>query len=142
MLKRSKIQLAAFAATLVLIAVPHQPLQADDCLVMKNTTLISGEVGSWKIGGFEPGDHFAIVWGTKLGSTPVKNVQNYCANFGIAGVSTKRILGQGTADSFGTGYMDRKIPNGTSGLTVYTQAAKRDTCPDECTSNVVESTIQ
>ncbi len=142
MTNQTKAVFMALAGTLGLTAGTERPVQADDCLFMKAIPLVSGEMGSWKMGGFEPGDHFVIVWGTRLGNTPVKDVLGYCANFGIAGVSTKRILGQGEADSYGTGYMDRKIPSGTAGLTVYTQGAKRDTCPDECTSNIVESTIQ
>ena len=142
MKKRTKLQLTALACTVGLFSATNVFVQADDCLFMKSTQLVSGEMGSWKIGGFDPGDDFTVVWGLRLGKTVVDDYQGYCATFGIAGVSTKRILGQGQADSYGTGYIDRMIPKGTAGITVYTQVAKRFTCPDECTSNIVESVIQ
>jgi hypothetical protein len=33
------------------------------------------------------------------------------------------------------------LPGNVSGLTVHTQAAERDTCPDECVSNIDTQTI-
>ncbi len=142
MKKQTTLFVAAVVGSLSLFSTTSNIAQADDCFPMKAITLVAGEMGMWKVGALKPDSEFVIVWGTRLGNSVVKDVQDYCATFGIGGISTKRILGQGTADSFGTGVIERKIPSGTAGLTVYTQAAARGTCPDECVSNIVESTIQ
>ncbi len=112
------------------------------CLDLHATPLVGGDLGIWTVTGLQPNDRFVVVWSTRLGQSVIRDVAGYCATFGIRGINRKRIVGESAADANGVGTVKREIPLGRAGLVIYTQAAKRFTCPDECTSNIVESIIQ
>ncbi len=142
MKNRMKFQLTALTCALASATAFNNQVQADDCITMEVSTLVGGDHGSWTITNLAPDDRFVVMWSTRIGKSVIDDRRGYCATFGIRGINRKRIVGEGQADANGVGIIDREIPSGRAGITIYTQAAKRFTCPDECISNIVESTLQ
>jgi hypothetical protein len=112
-----------------------------DCLDMSVSALTAGQNGTWDVSGASAGSKGVVVYGTALGSTVVNGFGGYCATFGINNVNQNKVVGFWTADGNGDAQVVRRIPGNVSGLTVHTQAAERDTCPDECVSNIDTQTI-
>lgn len=110
------------------------------CLDMSLSNFNAGSTAQWDIVGGNDGNTVAVVWGLNAGSTVINGTFGYCASFDIQGVNQNRLVGTATI-SGGTATVTRRIPNGTSGLTVLTQAAERSTCPEECMSNVITEVI-
>jgi len=108
--------------------------------------LVSGQTATFTVSkNLIRGDYVAIVWGTGGNESTFQNVAGFCATFGFnvpkQGAS-KRIVAQGFVNANGEFIANVKIPSGLSGMSIMFQAAKRDTCPDECMSNVFQGTIQ
>jgi len=114
---------------------------ASDCLTLEVQNLVAGQKATFKVTGAADGEHVAVVYGLQLGSTIVNGAFGYCATFGIKGVSQAKLVVQGNI-SGGSFVGQKSIPNGAAGLTVHFQAAQRNTCPDECMSNLVTQTVQ
>jgi len=112
------------------------------CLTMVVSTLRQGMNASWDVSGATPGARVAVVWGLQLGTTVVNGQFGYCATFGIKGVNSSKVVGTKVANGSGNATISKNIPGGTSGLTVHTQAAEQNTCPDECLSDVDTQVIQ
>lgn len=112
------------------------------CLTLDNTGLIGGLQTTWTVGNGTPNARFALVYGTRDGQTLVKNVQGYCANFGIRGVTTKTLICQKRFDANGEGQCSQFIPVGYVGRRVLTQAAEQGTCPEACMSNLLDQIVQ
>ena len=113
-----------------------------DCLTMTVSPLIAGSSATWDISGASPNSKGAVVFGLNAGSTVINGQQGYCATFGIQGVNQNSLVGMWAADGSGNAQVQRKIPGPAQGLTVLTQAAQRDTCPDECVSGVDTQVVQ
>ena len=113
-----------------------------DCLTMTVSTLAAGQNATWKVSGATAGSRVAVVFGKQPGSTILNGQFGYCASFGIKGVNANSVVGTAIADNTGSISIMKKVPAGTSGLTVLTQAAEQGTCPDECISNLDTQVIQ
>ncbi len=109
---------------------------AGDCLDMDVSNLVAGLSAVWDVSGATPGEQVAIVYGFGAGSTVVSGTFGYCATFGIRGVNASQVICRKNADGSGNVSCKKSIPSGTSGRTVLTQAAERNTCKDECVSNL------
>ena len=117
--------------------------ESGPCLDMVVSKLVAGQSAQWDIDGAKPGSTVAVVWGLRPGSTPVNGAFGYCATFGIAGVNQNHLVGTAKADATGhVTVLKGSIPASARGLRVLTQAAERDTCPDECMSDVDTQTVQ
>jgi len=113
-----------------------------DCLTLAVDTLVAGQTGFWNISGATPGAKGVVVYGFQAGNTVVNGTAGYCATFGIKGVNQNKVVGFWTADGGGNAVVSKKIPLFAQGKTVLTQAAERDTCPDECVSGVDTQVVQ
>lgn len=107
-----------------------------DCLTMTVSALVAGTTGTWDVDGATPGSRVAVVYGLQAGQTVVNGQSGYCATFGIKGVNAGKLVGSGTANGSGHVTVLKRIPAGTRGITVLTQAAEHGTCPNECVSNL------
>jgi len=113
-----------------------------DCLGLEVDQLVGGASSTWTI--TDPlGSNatVALVYGFQDGATNVNGQFGYCASFGIKGVSQSKLLCQGKL-SAGVKTCKKPIPVSAVGKRVLTQAAMRDTCPDQCMSNVLDMTVQ
>ncbi len=113
----------------------------EDCLDLSVSELVAGKTATWDVSGATSGAEVAVVYGLSRGSTLIKGLAQYCANFGIAGVSQKRIICRKKADGAGQVTCDKLLPDGIQGVRVLSQAAERNTCPDPCMSNLDEQVI-
>jgi len=114
------------------------------CLNLTVDNLIAGKNATFTITNGTPGAKAVTVYGTQPGQTIIKNTANYCATFGIKNINQSKIIG-GTNRIFGAAgriTFNQKIPPNTSGISVLFQSAMQNTCPDECTSNLVEQIVQ
>jgi len=118
--------------------------QQVSCLDLTVNNLIAGQQATFTITGGTPGTRAVTVYGTKAGQTIVNNVSNYCATFGIKGVTQSKVLGglNQTFDTNGEISFNQPIPGNASGVHVFFQSAMQGTCPNECISNLVEMTVQ
>ncbi len=84
------------------------------------------------------------MYGYRPGKTTIKNNVAYCVTFGIKGVTQNRMIGGWTQtfDSKGKISFLQSIPQGTTGVDLIFQSAEQDTCPDECISNLLHTTVQ
>ena len=112
------------------------------CLSMSVSQLVAGEDGFWEISGVVPGAQVVVVYGSLPGSTVVHGQRNYCATFGIKGVTQDRVVGLTVADGSGTALIVKHVPSDAGGLKLLTQAAERGTCPEECVSTIDTQVIQ
>jgi len=118
--------------------------QQVNCLNLTVDNLIAGQQATITITGGTPSTRAVTVYGTKAGQTVVNNVSNYCATFGIKGVTQSKVLGglNQTFDANGEISFNQPIPSGTTGTSVLFQSAMQNTCPNECISNLVQQIIQ
>ncbi len=112
------------------------------CLTLEVNRLVAGSTATWDVSEATPGERVAIVYGFEDGETKVEGTAGFCATFGIKGVSQKRLICMKAADGAGIVSCNKKIPLSAEGLRVLSQAAERDTCPDECMSNLVDQVVQ
>ena len=114
------------------------------CLNLTVDNLIAGKNASFTITNGTPGARAITVYGTKPGQTIIKNLANYCATFGIQNINQSKIIG-GTNRIFGPAgniTFNQQVPKQATGLTLLFQSAEQNTCPEECTSNLVEAIVQ
>jgi len=123
----------------VTITVKPGPLICFDMLV---SVLTAGKDGSWAIRGAPPGVRVVVVYGFKSGKTVINNQFNFCAVFGIAGISQNSVVGTSVTNGQGNATIVKRIPANTSGMTLFTQAATQGTCPDSCISVIDIQVIQ
>ena len=115
---------------------------AGDCLDLLTNDFVAGQNAVWKVEGATPGEQVAIVWGTSPGQTLLNGFAGYCSDFGIQGVSQKRLICRKSADGAGSVSCQKRIPAGAGGLRILSQASERNTCPDTCMSNLDDQVIQ
>jgi len=113
------------------------------CLMLDVANLVGGERATFTVSTGTPGERAVTVYGLRRGETIVNGLGGYCATFGIDGVSQNRVLGgiNQTFDGNGEIQFEVPIPSGASGRTVFFQSAERNTCPDECQSEVIEEVV-
>ena len=114
------------------------------CLDLTVDNFIADKNASFTITNGTPGARAVTVYGTQPGQTIINNLANYCATFGIQNINQSKIIG-GTNRIFGAAgkiTFNQQVPKQAAGLTVLFQSAEQGTCPDECTSNLVEMTVQ
>ena len=114
------------------------------CLDLTVDNLIADKNASFTITNGTPGTRAVTVYGTQPGQTIINNLANYCATFGIQNINQSKIIG-GTNRIFsaaGKITFNQQVPKQAKGLTLLFQSAQQDTCPDECTSNLVEMIVQ
>jgi len=115
-----------------------------ECLTLTVDNLVAGEQAIFTITNGTPGAKAVTVYGLQAGQTVVNDVSGYCATFGIQGVKKNRVLGGLNRAFDGTGEIsfNLNIPDNRQGLSVLFQSAQQGTCPDECVSNLIDTTIQ
>ncbi len=111
-------------------------------MTLKVSELIAGESASWAVVGAEPNVEVAIVYGHNEGNTKLNGFADYCADFGIQGVSQKRLICRKTTDADGYVACHVNIPSNAGGARVLSQAAQRNTCPDPCMSNIIDQVVR
>ncbi len=112
-----------------------------DCLTLAVDPLVAGSSASWNVSGATAGEQVAIVYGFSPGSTVVNGFAGYCASFGIQGVNQNKVICTKAADGAGNASCTKKVPAGVKGRRILSQAAERNTCPDECVSNLDDQTV-
>lgn len=115
---------------------------SSDCLTMVVDPLIAGQTANWNISGATPNSKGVVVYGFQAGNTVVNGGGGFCATFGIQGVNQNKVVGFWGADGSGNASVSKSIPFIAKNRTVLTQAAQRDTCPDECVSGVDTQVVQ
>jgi hypothetical protein len=115
---------------------------SNDCLNLAVSALVAGRRATWDVSGATPGEQVAVVYGFAPGNTTVNGLFGYCATFGIKGVNTTKVICRKNADGGGNVACAKTIPSGAIGTRVLSQAAERNTCPDECVSNLDDQVIQ
>ncbi len=114
---------------------------SQDCLTLTVDPLVGGSSADWTVSGATPGEQVAMVYGLNDGNTSINGFAGYCATFGIQGVNQNRVICTKSADGAGNATCTKKVPAGMSGRRVLSQAAERNTCPDECVSNLDDQVI-
>lgn len=116
---------------------------SQDCLDLAVENLVAGQKASFTISNGTPGAKVVTVYGFDAGQTLVNEVAGYCADFGINGVKKNRVLGglKIVFDGAGVATFDQGIPANAAGVNVLFQSAENGTCPDDCTSAVLEMVI-
>ncbi len=135
-----------YARTLVLSGLgAHDALTsagpAVSCLTLVVDPLVAGQSASWNVSGATAGEQVAVVYGFGPGSTVVNGFAGYCASFGIKGVNQNKLICTKAADGNGDLSCKKSIPAGVRGQRVLSQAAERNTCPDECVSNLDDQVV-
>ena len=110
------------------------------CIDLSEDQFIGGEPTTWTISNGAPNAVVALVYGLKAGTTNVDDVMGYCATFGIQGVSQSKVICQSKFDGAGNASCKKFIPAAFK-REVFMQAAQRDTCPDECVSNILDLVV-
>ncbi len=115
-----------------------------DCLKLNVENLTAGQTANFTITKGTPGTKAITVYGTRPGSTTINGYAKYCADFGIKNVNQDKVIGgQNRAfDNNGEITFNQKIPANTQGLGILIQSAMQNTCPDDCMSNLIQTTIQ
>lgn len=117
-------------------------MHPDHCLTLTVDNLLAGRVAEWVVEGASAEAKVAIVYGFAPGTTGVYNYGGYCATFDIEDVGVNRVIGQPLANASGVATVTKRIPAGVRGVRVLMQAAEKDTCPDECVSNLLDEIIR
>jgi len=115
-----------------------------DCINLTVDQLISNQQSVFAVNGATPGSTVAVLYSTATGQFATTN-NGWCVDFGLdipANKATSRIVVQGVANSNGNYTNSKNIPGVAQGMTLYFQAAEKNTCPDNCMSNVVSGTVQ
>ncbi len=112
-----------------------------DCLTLAVDPLVAGQSATWSVSGATAGEQVAVVYGFGPGSTSINGYAGYCATFGIQGVNQNKVICTKAADGNGDVSCKKSIPAGVRGRRVLSQAAERNTCPDECVSNLDDQTV-
>ena len=117
---------------------------SDRCLNLSVENLVAGDRADFKIRGGTPGSNCITVYGRVEGTTSVTDRSGYCATFDIQGVNQNKVIGgfSRTFDGNGEVGFDLNIPANAVGLRVLIQSAERNTCPDECVSDLVDLVVQ
>ncbi len=116
-----------------------------DCLSLVVDELIGDTIASILVENGTPGSAVAVLWGTKAGSFKIEDQNGWCADFGIKIPTNKlndRILARGTFDKIGRFVGFKRVPGNVQGTRVFFQAAERGSCPESCTSNLVDHVVQ
>ncbi len=113
------------------------------CSNLDVTNLVAGQVAEFKMTkNIERGEYVAIVYGFGGNDTSFNNFAGFCSTFGFRVSGPSQVVAQGFVDINDEFVANIKIPGGMSGTDILFQGTKRDTCDDECMTNVVEATIQ
>ncbi len=112
-----------------------------DCLELQVSTLVAGLAATFDVSDATPGERVAIVYGFQPGTTVVNGVAGYCATFDIQGVRANRLICQRNADGAGNLSCRLNIPGSARGIRLLSQAAERNTCDEECVSNLDDQVI-
>ncbi len=115
-----------------------------NCITLIISNLVAGKTAIFTILNGTPGAKAITLVGFKPGKTTIDGALGYCATFGFKITNPNQILGgtNRTFDQNGKITFHLDIPNKTTGLNVLFQAAHRSTCPDECMSNLIQTTVQ
>lgn len=119
-----------------------EKLEGDD-LALCVDPLIGGSNANVDVSFGTPTEEVAILWSTSLGST-VANSGGWCVDFGIVfplGNPQSQLVSLGQFDGNGDYSVNLGVPNAATGLTLYLQAAEKNSCPDSRMSNIVTRTV-
>ncbi len=114
---------------------------AQSCITLAVDPLVAGQSATWNVSGATAGEQVAVVYGFSAGSTVVNGFAGYCASFGIQGVNQNKVICTKSADGNGDVSCKKSIPAGVRGRRVLSQAAERNTCPNECVSNLDDQVV-
>ncbi len=114
------------------------------CLQLNVQNLVANQNATFTIIGGERGYLGITVYGLRAGNTTVKNYADFCATFGIKDLNQNKTIGPTNKhfDADGQITFDINIPAHLTGQHLFFQSAQQGTCPDECTSNLLELVVQ
>lgn len=115
----------------------------DDCLSLCVTDLEAGKVATLHVSRGEPGEQVAILYGRQEGQW-VYSGFGWNVDFGfLVTLQTlqTQLLVMGPFDQAGEFSYDQFIPAFLSGLTIKFQAAMKNTAPETCMSNLIDTVI-
>lgn len=114
-----------------------------DCLSLSVDSNFAGSPATFTVSG-DPNVTVAVLYSFRTGSFQFTGF-GWCVDLGLffSGLSDaqSKILGQGNTNGSGVFNTTVPIPCAAGNLTVFFQAAQRGTCPDPCSSNVLEVTF-
>ncbi len=114
----------------------------DECLQLTVSELEAGDPAFLDVEGAVPFSTVVVVWGPKMGETILNGQNGFCSTFGIAGVDQQNMIGLARADDRGhVSFVKKRVPEEFEDRTVFSQASQRDTCPEECMSNIDEQIV-
>jgi hypothetical protein len=119
-----------------------EKLEADD-LALCVDPLVAGSNANFDLSYGTAGEIVAIMWSTSLGST-VANNGGWCVDFGIdfpLANPQAQLAAMGQFDGSGNYHVNLRVPAAAAGLTLYLQAAEKNSCPDSRMSNIVTRTV-
>ncbi len=115
------------------------------CLRLNVTPLRAGSNTTFTVEWGIPGETVAIVWGKGGGPKTIIDLNGFCATFGFdlpLSKANQRTVAAGKFDNDGIYTIQKLIPQFVQGQTFMFQAAERNTCPEECVSNVETEIVQ
>lgn len=114
------------------------------CLGLDVSNLVAGSPGRFTVTG-DPGQTVGVLYSLRTGTFTIPNPGRlgWCVDLGLRLPADPRsqIVCQGTVNGLGEFVCNVPIPPAARGLTVYFQAAARNTCPDYCSSDVVSRVV-
>ncbi len=123
-------------------AATIQAMSAPTCLDLTVDQLIAGQESNWTVFSDSEGEKVALVYGFNDTPQVIVNQFGFCATFGFNGITPNRQVGPARQIFAGQATFTKTIPANLAGLEIKFQAAQKDTCPDECVSNVLDEVIQ
>ena len=113
------------------------------CLDLVVENVVGGEQAVVMLSGGTPGAGAMVAWGPREGETTLERGP-WCATFDIRGVSRSRIIsGLGRVfDASGVMSFSVDVPANLSGRGLRFQGAEGGTCPMQCMSSLVETTVE
>jgi len=115
----------------------------EDCLSLCVTDLVAGQTATFHVSRGTPGERAVILWGVSQGQWNFNGFGwNVAFEFAVPPQSVmSRIVGLGDFDQNGEYSVSVPVPAHLSGLAIKFQAAMRNTSPDPCMSNLLDTVI-
>jgi len=112
------------------------------CFDLQVFNLIAGDTATFVVRNGVPQKRFVVLYGLGGPPTTFVDVRGFCATFGFSFITQKNVMGFGQFDSNGIGSIEVPIAPQMIGFTLKLQAAEKNTCPDECVSNLVKQEVK
>ncbi len=115
------------------------------CLTLVVDNLVSGKNALFRVSHGTPGERTIVMAGLGGDPTTIINQNGWCATFGFD-IRIKqhniKITATGIFNEDGVFEAEKFVSDRNQGKNILFQAAEKNTCPDECMSNIVEQVVQ